>query len=123
MSGERILVVDDEPAIVDSLTYSLRREGYEVDVENQVVRGPLVASGQETGIELEVRTGGPAIENGFADPDKVFNPTDVRAAALLAAGIDPFANGVFGGADVSRPLVASGDNVATARNIVNRFFG
>ena len=41
--------------------YEMIGEGYEVDVENQVVRGPLVASGQETGIELEVRTGGPAI--------------------------------------------------------------
>jgi DNA-binding response OmpR family regulator len=31
MSGERILVVDDEPAIVDSLAYALRRDGYEVE--------------------------------------------------------------------------------------------
>jgi two-component system response regulator RegX3 len=28
---ERILVVDDEPAIVDALSYALRREGFEVD--------------------------------------------------------------------------------------------
>jgi DNA-binding response OmpR family regulator len=29
--NERILVVDDEPAIVDAVTYALRREGFEVD--------------------------------------------------------------------------------------------
>jgi DNA-binding response OmpR family regulator len=31
MAGERILIVDDEPAIVDSLAYALRRDGYEVE--------------------------------------------------------------------------------------------
>jgi two-component system response regulator RegX3 len=31
MAGERILVADDEPAIVDSLTYALRRDGYDVE--------------------------------------------------------------------------------------------
>ena len=30
-SGPRILVVDDEPAIVDSLAYALERDGYEVE--------------------------------------------------------------------------------------------
>ena len=36
-------------------------EGYTVDTEKKVVRGPLVAGGEETGIEIEIRTGGPAI--------------------------------------------------------------
>jgi DNA-binding response OmpR family regulator len=31
MARERVLVVDDEPAIVDSLAYALRRDGYEVE--------------------------------------------------------------------------------------------
>jgi two-component system response regulator RegX3 len=31
MPGERILVVDDEPAIVDSVAYALRRDGFEVE--------------------------------------------------------------------------------------------
>ncbi len=30
--GHRILIVDDEPSIVISLEYLMRREGYEVDV-------------------------------------------------------------------------------------------
>ncbi len=41
--------------------YNLVGEGYEVDTEQRVVRGPLVAGGQDTGIEIEIRTGGPAI--------------------------------------------------------------
>jgi hypothetical protein len=41
--------------------YELIGEGYEVDVDQRVVRGPLVAGGEDTGIQIEVRTGGPAI--------------------------------------------------------------
>ncbi len=44
--------------------YNLIGEGYDVDVENQMVRGPMVLDGEDLGIELEIRTGGPAI--GFA---------------------------------------------------------
>jgi hypothetical protein len=36
-------------------------EGYTVDVDNKVVNGPLVAGGEETGINIEIRAGGPAI--------------------------------------------------------------
>jgi uncharacterized protein DUF1501 len=77
----------------------------------------------------DISPGGLASNNGIAYPDNVYNATDVRAAVLLAAGINPFADGLFGGGDVSLSLRASGDNVATdrnvvtARNIVNRFFG
>jgi uncharacterized protein (DUF1501 family) len=73
-------------------------------------------------LDGDISPRGLARDNGVADPNDVFNPTDVRAAVLLAAGINPFAEGLFGGADVSRSLQTTGDNVATARNIVNRFF-
>ena len=33
-----------------------------VDTERKLVRGPLVVEGQETGVQLEVRSGGPATE-------------------------------------------------------------
>ena len=46
--------------------YEMVGEGYSVDVDNKVVSGPLVAGGVETGIDIEVRSGGPAI--GFAPP-------------------------------------------------------
>jgi hypothetical protein len=41
--------------------YEMIGEGYTVDVDNKVVNGPLVAGGEETGINIEVRAGGPAI--------------------------------------------------------------
>ena len=41
--------------------YEMVGEGYTVDTEKKVVRGPLIASGEDTGIEIEIRTGGPAI--------------------------------------------------------------
>ena len=42
-------------------TYQLVGDDYVVDVENQTVSGSLVAGGVDTGISVEVRTGGPAI--------------------------------------------------------------
>ena len=41
--------------------YEMVGEGYTVDTDKKVVRGPLVAGGEETGIDIEIRTGGPAI--------------------------------------------------------------
>ena len=43
--------------------YELVGEGYEVDAGQRVVRGPMVAGGEPTGIDIEVRAGGPAISN------------------------------------------------------------
>ncbi|MBA3605388.1 MAG: ABC transporter substrate-binding protein, partial [Acidimicrobiia bacterium] len=53
--------------------YELIGEGYDVDTDAKVVSGPLVAGGQATGIQIEVRTGGPAI--GF-NPVSVAQYTD-----------------------------------------------
>ena len=33
--GQRILIVEDEPNIVESLSFLLEREGYDIDVETQ----------------------------------------------------------------------------------------
>ena len=48
-------------------------EGYTVDTDQQVVRGPLVAGGQDTGIDIELRAGGSAIGN---QPVSVVQYTD-----------------------------------------------
>ncbi|MEX2280063.1 MAG: ABC transporter substrate-binding protein [Acidimicrobiia bacterium] len=42
-------------------TYQLVGDDFTVGVENQTVSGSLVAGGEDTGIGVEVRTGGPAI--------------------------------------------------------------
>jgi hypothetical protein len=41
--------------------YQLLGPNYTVDTKKKVLRGPLVASGQDTGVQVEIRNGGPAI--------------------------------------------------------------
>jgi len=53
--------------------YEMVGEGYTVDTDQQAVRGPLVAGGQDTGIDIELRAGGPAIGN---QPVSVLQYTD-----------------------------------------------
>ena len=53
--------------------YEMVGEGYTVDTDQQVVRGPLVAGGQDTGIDIELRAGGSAIGN---QPVSVVQYTD-----------------------------------------------
>jgi hypothetical protein len=56
-----VIQTDWFPESEHGALYNLVGEGYEVDTEQRVVRGPLVAGGQDTGIDIEIRTGGPAI--------------------------------------------------------------
>ena len=53
--------------------YEMVGEGYTVDTDQQVVRGPLLAGGQDTGIDIELRAGGSAIGN---QPVSVVQYTD-----------------------------------------------
>jgi hypothetical protein len=41
--------------------YQLLGPGYTVDKKKKILSGPLVASGQDTGVRVEIRNGGPAI--------------------------------------------------------------
>ena len=43
-------------------TYNLVGDGYRVDKAKTTVRGPMVVEGRATGVDVEVRSGGPAIE-------------------------------------------------------------
>ncbi len=56
-----VIQTDWFPEAEHGALYEMVGEGYTVDTDKQVVRGPLVAGGDETGIDIEVRTGGPAI--------------------------------------------------------------
>jgi hypothetical protein len=56
-----VIQTDWFPESEHGALYNLVGEGYEVDTDKRVVRGPLVAGGQDTGIDIELRTGGPAI--------------------------------------------------------------
>jgi hypothetical protein len=41
--------------------YQLLGPGYTIDKKKKILSGPLVASGQDTGVKVEIRNGGPAI--------------------------------------------------------------
>jgi len=56
-----VIQTDWFPEAEHGALYQMVGEGYSVDVDNKVVNGPLVAGGEETGINIEVRAGGPAI--------------------------------------------------------------
>ncbi|NQV97480.1 MAG: ABC transporter substrate-binding protein [Acidimicrobiaceae bacterium] len=57
---------DWNPEIEHGFVYQLIGDGYEVDAAGVRVTGPLVASGVDTGVKIQVRSGGPAV--GFNSP-------------------------------------------------------
>ena len=56
-----VIQLDWEPESEHGGIYQLVGEGYEIDTDAKSVRGPLVAGGQQTGIDVEVRIGGFAV--------------------------------------------------------------
>ncbi len=61
-----VIQTDWFPQAEHGAMYNMVGDDYVVDTDTKVVRGSLIASGEDTGIEIEVRTGGPAI--GFQNP-------------------------------------------------------
>ena len=57
---------DWHPESEHGFAYQLVGAGYEVDASGLRVTGPLMASGVETGVKVQVRAGGPAV--GFSSP-------------------------------------------------------
>ena len=43
MSGQKVLIVDDEPDILEFLSYNLKKEGYQVSVAENGKRGIEIA--------------------------------------------------------------------------------
>jgi hypothetical protein len=61
-----VVQTDWNPEAEHGALYEMIGDAPEVDAEAKVVTGPLVAGGEETGVDLEIRVGGPAI--GFQSP-------------------------------------------------------
>jgi hypothetical protein len=57
-----VIQTDWMPESEYGASYNLVGDGYRVNAERNLVRGPLVVEGRETGVDVEVRSGGPAIE-------------------------------------------------------------
>jgi len=63
---ERVVIQTDwNPEMEHGALYQLLGDPYTVDADRKRVRGPLVAGGEPTGVEVEIRSGGPAI--GYQD--------------------------------------------------------
>jgi hypothetical protein len=52
---------DWQPESEHGFLYNLVGKGYQVDTDKKKVTGPLVAQGKDTGVKIEIRTGGPAV--------------------------------------------------------------
>jgi hypothetical protein len=52
---------DWQPESEHGFLYNLVGAGYKVDTNNKRVTGPLVAQGRDTGVNLQIRSGGPAV--------------------------------------------------------------
>lgn len=52
---------DWQPESEHGFLYNLVGKGYQVDTNKKKVTGPLVAQGHDTGVKIEIRTGGPAV--------------------------------------------------------------
>ncbi len=71
-----VIQTDWFPEAEHGALYQMIGDDYTVDTEKKVVVGSLVASGEDTGIDIEVRTGGPAI--GFQQPiQQMYVETDI----------------------------------------------
>ncbi|MFW2514457.1 ABC transporter substrate-binding protein [Demequina sp. SO4-13] len=58
---------DWNPEMEHGHLYAMLGDEYEVDANNKSVTGPLMASGEDTGVDVTVLSGGPAV--GFAQPN------------------------------------------------------
>ena len=59
---ETIVIQKDwQPESEHGFLYDLVGSGYKVDTSRKRVTGPLVAQGRDTGVDIQIRTGGPAV--------------------------------------------------------------
>lgn len=89
-------------------------EGY----VNVLIGGPISTAG----VVGSIADGGPSGDQGKAEVGHRYKPEDVQCAALLAAGIDPFADGNFQQGELT-PSLQGGDHDATRVNLRQTLLG
>jgi hypothetical protein len=68
---------DWQPESEHGFLYNLLGKDYKVDTNKKKVTGPLVAQGKTTGVNIEIRTGGPAV--GFQPvPQVMYSDTSIN---------------------------------------------
>lgn len=74
--GTVVIQTDWNPESEMGGLYGLLGPDAEIDADKKVVRGPLYASGEWTGVDVEIRSGGPAI--GFQGvPAQMYSDKDI----------------------------------------------
>jgi hypothetical protein len=56
-----VIQTDWQPESEHGFLYNLVGSGYKVDTSLKRVTGPMVAQGRDTGVDVQIRTGGPAV--------------------------------------------------------------
>jgi ABC-type nitrate/sulfonate/bicarbonate transport system substrate-binding protein len=87
-----VIQADWEPESEHGGIYELVGDGYEIDTEAKAVTGPLVAAGEDTGVDVEIRIGGAPISYQpvqsvlYQDPDILMGY--VRVSETMASQED-----------------------------------
>jgi hypothetical protein len=85
-----VIQTDWNPEAEHGAAYELVGDGYTVDTGKKTVTGPLVAGGEDTGVKVEVRIGGPAIgfqlvtAQMYQDPSITLGFVNTDEAAALS---------------------------------------
>lgn len=94
-----VVQTDWEPESEHGALYQLVGEDYTIDTGSKAITGPLVASGEDTGVDIEIRIGGAAI--GYTPlPSLMYTDTDIllgmtRLTEAMAAYEDTPTTGVM----------------------------
>jgi hypothetical protein len=86
-----VMQQDWQPEAEHGAMYSLVGDDYTIDADNKSVTGSLVAQGVDTGVDIEVRPGGPNVNFQpvpalmYLDPDIFFGAVNTDAAIVAAA--------------------------------------
>ena len=76
-----VMQQDWQPESEHGAMYNLVGDGYTVDTDKKTVTGPLVVNGTDTGVKIEVRSGGPAV-NFQPVPALMYLDTDILVGAV-----------------------------------------
>jgi len=76
-----VMQQDWQPESEHGAMYNLVGDGYTVDTDKKTVTGPLVVNGTDTGVKIEVRSGGPAV-NFQPVPALMYLDTDILIGAV-----------------------------------------
>lgn len=93
-----VIQTDWFPEAEHGALYNLLGDEYTVDTNIKAVSGPLVSGGEESGVAVEIRTGGPAI--GFQQPIKQMYVEDDITLAYISTD-----EAIFGAEDTPTLVV------------------